>query len=403
MDKKNILEEITRASIQLILKEPFYGHFFSTLNKVTTEEVLSMGVAIDANNSLISLYANPHFWKKILNTPEYQMGVLKHEVLHIVFKHILMKDFEYPDLANVAMDIVVNQYIPREHLPGEPVLLENYLEYLDLERDKDARYYYRKLLSVEHQGSGGKQAKKQLERDLQKHRQGSGKNSMGSHQLWGKIKPHLAKAIEASIENTINEAVQRSKKDIGNLPQGLQDYLKKLEELRKPQVNWRRALRQFATTSQRTFLKNTIKKASKRYGTFPGIKLWHRNRLLVAVDTSGSVSDEELNAFFGEMYHIYRQGAEILVVECDAVIQNTYRYRGQMPDFVMGRGGTAFDDPIRYANETYFPDAIIYFTDGYADTPSIIPRAPILWLISEEGIDSDSWDFLPGRKVKMSK
>ena len=59
--------------------------------------------------------------------------------------------------------------------------------------------------------------------------------------------------------------------------------------------------------------------------------------------------------------------------------------------------------PIAFANDDYKPDAIVYFTDGYAPAPEVISRKPILWMISSNGINEDTWDFLPGRKAKMIK
>jgi predicted metal-dependent peptidase len=89
--------------------------------------------------------------------------------------------------------------------------------------------------------------------------------------------------------------------------------------------------------------------------------------------------------------------------ECDTQIHNKYVYTGHPPEVVSGRGGTAFDAPIEYANDTYLPDAVVYFTDGYAPAPTVICRKPILWMVTSEGIEEDAWDFLPGRKVKMVK
>ena len=98
-----------------------------------------------------------------------------------------------------------------------------------------------------------------------------------------------------------------------------------------------------------------------------------------------------------------KQGAEIYVAECDTAIHNHYFYKGKAPDLISGRGGTAFDAPLAYANDIYNPDAIIYFTDGYGPEPEVNCRKPILWMITSAGIDHENWEFLPGRKVKMNK
>jgi len=58
---------------------------------------------------------------------------------------------------------------------------------------------------------------------------------------------------------------------------------------RKPQVNWKRALQLFSTSSRKTRIYHTEKRISKRFGTRLGIKIKRHQRLAVAVDTSGSI------------------------------------------------------------------------------------------------------------------
>jgi predicted metal-dependent peptidase len=91
------------------------------------------------------------------------------------------------------------------------------------------------------------------------------------------------------------------------------------------------------------------------------------------------------------------------VVECDAKIQQQYNYNGVTPTMVRGGGGTDFNAPLKYANEIFHPDGVIYFTDGIAATPSVVPRFQLLWVITKEGITADSEEFkrLPGRKAKL--
>ena len=228
---------------------------------------------------------------------------------------------------------------------------------------------------------------------------------LDQHKFWDefeKLSSAEQKMIDAAINESIINSVSRIKsKEYGSLPAGLQEYINLLVDSLKPNVNWRRVLRIFTASSSRTRLKNTIRRPSKRYGTTPGIKIQAKQKILIAIDTSGSVNQNELKEFFGELYYIWKQGAEIYVVECDTEIHNHYPYKGLPPEVISGRGGTDFNAPLAFANEEYFPDAIIYFTDGYASAPSVIARKPILWMVTGQGIDEDSWDFLPGRKVKM--
>lgn len=407
----NTLNEVSKTTIRLILDEPFYGHFFTGIIKEVTERVPTLAVGL-AQTQMTKLYVNEKFWKEKLVTPEYRYGVIKHEILHIVLKHILVvKKYEQKDIFNIAADIVVNQYI-EPHQLIEGVVLISQFEDLQLETNQDVGYYYDKLSNawqsyMSSLGTEEEQEKTPSIENLEKYINGYDEN-LAQHDLWqteiGRMtqaeRDILEEALNRVIENTIQRVGQRG---IGKLPAGLKAYLDNLMISMKPRLNWRRVLRIFTSNASRTFIKNTIRRPSKRYGTSPGIKVKNKQKLLIAVDTSGSISMPDLEEFFGEMYHIWRQGAEILVVECDTVIQNKYIYRGVTPTFIMGRGGTVFDAPIHFANDEYHPDAIVYFTDGYAAVPEVKSRKPILWMVSSNGLAEGQgvWNQLPGRVVKM--
>ena len=74
-----------------------------------------------------------------------------------------------------------------------------------------------------------------------------------------------------------------------------------------------------------------------------------------------------------------------------------------MPKQIHGRGGTSFSPPIEFANQKLNPDAIIYFTDGFAPPPKDKSRYPILWVITTNGLAKDSagWKALPGQKIRI--
>lgn len=392
-----ILEDINRTSIQLMLKEPFYGHFFSGLTKEITDAFKTMAVGAVQNNQ-IRLYINAVFWNNVLTTEAFRYGVLKHEILHIVFKHIFTAaSFRNKHIANIAADIVVNQYIEKSQLPKGAVLLENYAM-LNMQANMDKKYYYDHLINILKKGDNNP-AKRQLLIDIDKFKNNS---NIDIHGEWYKLSALEKRLLEKAIDVMVKEQVLRAKANgsFGQLPMNIKLQLDSFFIL-KENIDWRRTLRIFATSSQGSYLKNTMRRPSKRYGTTPGIQLKKRNKLLVAIDTSGSINQRDLKLFFSEIYHIYKSGAEIMVVECDAAIQNKYTYNGQMQKTVFGGGGTSFEAPLQYANEEYHPDAIIYFTDGFAPSPQTTPRAPLLWLITPNGLAREHWDQLKGRKVRL--
>lgn len=433
-----ILEELTGATCGLVIDEPFYGHFFSGLLKEVHEGIRTMSIGPSGN--AVKLHINPHFWTNDLKTQDLRRGLIKHEILHLVFKHIFRgKEAKHKRIYNIACDLVVNQYIRPERLPESRVHLGLFPD-LDLEPEMEAEYYYRKLAELyeqkSEQGEGESSGGEDGENEESDTAGGGGGGMSGQgggggseqqpdswevlkqlldednewqqkHEQWKEVEELpkamqevLQDAVDASIKNSVDRA---QVKGWGDLPGSLRTYLQQFQFSRSSEINWRRALRLFTESSARTFLRNTVRRPSKRYGTTPGIKIRRRQKLLLAIDTSGSITESDLKSFFNEIFHIWKRGADILVVECDQAIGSVYPFRGRLPEEISGRGGTRFDPPLQYANEKWLPDALIYFTDGYAPMPTVRPRYPVLWVVSSTGIPEKGSVFkeLPGKKVRM--
>jgi len=420
-----MIDSISKTSIKLLLAEPFYGHFMMGLPKEISTQTETAAVAL-MNRQNIKLIVNAEFWSKLSEAHRY--GLIKHEMLHIVLKHLfIMKNYPNKTLFNIAADLVVNQYIAKAQLPEGGIVLENFaylqpMYGITLERDKDVGYYYRHLDktmkqkpqmtfadAVNELGPSGKGDHGHTQLRIKELLDGENE-ALQRHKFWEefeKMTEGERKIAEYQANRIIKQTAERVKhkyRNYGNLPAGLAERLAEILKDMEPKFNWRRVLRLFATSSNSSYIKNTIRRPSRRYGTVPGIKIKRRNRLLVAIDTSGSVQQKELLEFFSEIYFIWRQGAEIQIVECDTQIHKTYNYKGTPPVEVHGRGGTSFEAPMIYGNQEYRPDALIYFTDGYAPVPKNLPRFPVLWIISSNGIKTEDkvWDELPGKKLKIA-
>lgn len=417
-----ILDSIAKTSVKILLSEPFYGHFMMGLPKEISEKIDTAAVSL-MNNQTIKLMVNADFWTSL--NDDHRYGLIKHEVLHIVLKHLFtMKSYSNKQLYNIAADIVVNQYISPTQLPDGGITIDRF-DYLDpmygikLERDKDVGYYYEKLnqvlktspkmaLSAYFSNQNPRPGEKSqiILTDLL----ANSSPELDRHKFWEdfeKMSEGERKIAEYQANNLIKQTANRVRhkyKNYGNLPGGLVQMLEDILDSMKPEFNWRRILRLFAATSNSSYLKNTIRRPSKRYGTTPGIKVKRRNRLLLAIDTSGSIQMDELLEFFSEIYFIWRQGSEITIVECDTKIHAEYPYKGFPPKEIHGRGGTDFNHPIQHGNEKIMPDALIYFTDGFAAVPTVIPRYPVLWIISSNGLEEESeiYEKLPGKKLKLT-
>ncbi len=120
--------------------------------------------------------------------------------------------------------------------------------------------------------------------------------------------------------------------------------------------------------------------------------------MLLAIDTSGSVSDAEVLEFMNEIHHIYKTGVDITVIQCDTTIRSIEPYNGKNEIRLNGRGGTEFDPVLEYYNQNLKKyTSLIYFTDGEWHT-SVKPKSPVLWVLSER---SHMNDELPGKIIKL--
>jgi len=138
MDK---VASLSKVSKELMLKEPYYGFFLIMLNKVWTDRVPTAGVS--KHNINFQLAINENFWESL--TDDTRRGLLKHELLHIAFNHLTIYfDFADRKMANIAMDMEINQYIEKTWLPEGGVDINNYPE-LNLDEKAGCRYYYKML------------------------------------------------------------------------------------------------------------------------------------------------------------------------------------------------------------------------------------------------------------------
>ena len=389
---KDINEEISRCIIKMLLKEPFYAHFLSGIIREVTDKVPTAAVGFKSGK--IALYVNENFFLKELRSMTERVAVIKHETLHIIFKHLFrMKTKNYDNqLFNIAADIVVNQLITPWKLPDSAVTLETFPE-LKLPKDKSVEWYYENLKKNASKDSEYKRRLMEI----------SEQGTHSDHKMWGENENFSIEVVETEVDRMIIQAKDRTPvKDHSTIPLGIKSLIKSIIEKRNPQIDWKRALKLFSSTSRRTRVYHTMKRFSKRFGTRPGIKIKRFQKLAVAIDTSGSINKDDFNTFFSEIHSMWKFGAEVDVLECDADVQKKYSYRGRTPKFVHGGGGTSFDPVFEHIRSNRFEryDGCIYLTDGYAPEPKIKPPCKVFWCITKDGKVGPHLKF--GRVVKMT-
>ena len=393
-------ESLAKASKELMLKEPFYGLFLIGLNKLWSKRVPTAGVS--KHNINFQLAINEEFWESL--SPEHHIGLLKHELLHIAFFHLTMhNDFGDKKLANIAMDLEINQYIDSMYLPDGGCTIDNEMfAPMNLPKKAGCRVYYDLLQQQLDQGDGTSEFEKMMKAMGEGQPTYGDGNPVPDHSTWEEfdnLSDAEKKLIQKQVEHQLKEVAEQIEKSRGNIPGEMKGLLDSLNSKEPPKFDWKAYLRRFTGGSQKVFTKKLRRKFNKRFEDNPGLKIKHRKHILVAVDTSGSVSDKEVQEFFHEIGHINKTGAEITVVQCDTHIRHIGPYKAGDKIEIHGRGGTYFDPVLELYNESQDKyTCLIYLTDGECDC-SVKPRGKMLWVISTRGSINDS---LPGPQIKLN-
>ena len=198
------------------------------------------------------------------------------------------------------------------------------------------------------------------------------------------------------------ETVQRmSQKNRGKLPAGL---LREIDSLYRPELDWKTLLWRFVSKTpcdysgfDRRFLHQKLYLEQLESESL---------KLIIAIDTSASIEKDELSQFISELSAILNAypfiEAKLYYVDVDVYGPYPIDKKLDLPP-ILGDGGTDFRDLFRKVEKqrTPFEDTLcIYMTDGDGDFPEKEPSMPVLWLVCNGGLESDSFPF--GEVARLS-
>jgi predicted metal-dependent peptidase len=121
-----------------------------------------------------------------------------------------------------------------------------------------------------------------------------------------------------------------------------------------------------------------------------GKKPQFTTKLLIGIDVSGSISDNELRIFYSTINRFFRYGIESLDVQqfdCELKGSPIPMRKASKEFTVQGRGGTCFQPLVDcFSSKLKIYDGLIIFTDGYADVPDIKPHIArkVLWICNNK-------------------
>lgn len=199
------------------------------------------------------------------------------------------------------------------------------------------------------------------------------------------------------LNSLIKDYAARGEKSWGSLEGHLKDQI--LASL-NAKIDYRKVLKNFRASilSEKKHL--TRFKPSRRFEfEYMGSKREFTTKLLLAIDTSGSISNQNLKNFYGVINKFFKYGIEsidVLNFDCELQGEPVNFKRRQTSFNISGRGGTDFQPVFDYAKDHPEYDGVIILTDGYADHPQKKSgtKAKFVWVLPSEAEYNEHKDWM---------
>ena len=380
--KRDFFSLVNKVNLSLMEdNENFYGYFLFQMEREIRFDI-SSATSVNFKGAKYVMYFNPIIFLE-LNMKQMETTI-KHEILHVISQHLIRaKELKgkYSTLAlNISMDVVVNQYL--DYLPPYSITLEyiNNKYDMKLEPYKTFEYYLEKVqteLDLQEENDEGEEvdSNENVIVDFDPER---------THDMW--------EESDEVDEKTLNEFTEKfaDSAQKGKNPNYIDAMIKSLKN-RNGELPWNLFLKRLMGTIEAN-KKKTVTRRNRRQPSrldLRGELRGHKAEIAVAIDISGSISDEEFKQAIKEVLAIVKShNQEITIIECDKEIRRAYKVKSprDVQERIATGGGTKFSPVFEYANNKKI-NLLIYFTDGKGEEKlEVIPRGyKTLWVISGRG------------------
>lgn len=380
----------------------FYGLFITEINKQFSNKIPTACIGKHPSIKIPMMNFNPDFWKDLNNNQRKFLVV--HELKHYIdLAWVYRQEFNLDhELFNIAADLNINTHLLKHHSDMEMIeggMLPSVFPELNLESCKDTMYYYTRLKEAKDkkEKSKGKEDSLAGEPGNQKGSSGSkeldkmldSKEGIPNHSLWDELTEGMSdvekEVFKREILSTIERIAEETSKQNGKLPVGIEESIKinKCYEI----VSWKNIFRRFVSSTINTDVYSTRKKPNRRFPEAPANKFKHKVKGLFLSDSSGSVSDEDLNRCNAELYNVWKAGADIDYAAWDAQCDDPKKYDGKLTIERTMCGGTdlncALNKILEKSKDGY--NFAIITTDGYIPKITVKVKIPIMIIITKNG------------------
>jgi len=394
----SVNNKLVAARTRLILENPFIGTLVLRLPLESVDAQWCKTIATDARK----IFYNPLYVAQLdIDQTQY---VLAHEALHCALSHFARRHHRDKHRWDIACDFAINPMLINQGLKPPPEIL------LDIGFDgMTAEEIYP---SIEENCDDSP-----LDQHVYDHQDKASKSSTNAHtqsqtDLQGQGGRHTDVSqpppLTTSQRNNLDTqwqqrlaAAAQIARQAGKLHGAM---ARMVEHYLQPQISWRNLLAQYVSSSSRDDY-NYSRPSSRRGDPiiYPGLRSEIIN-IVVALDTSGSISDDEVREFISEIDAIKAYiRARIVFHVCDSMLAPDGPWIFEpwdelvLPENISGGGGTDFNPVFEWVDQQDMtPDLLVYFTDGLGEFPLVQPNYTVIWLV--KGKVRVPW----GRRIQLN-
>lgn len=398
MQPKDQRERLTKARVDLLADQPFFGFAATKLKLV--EDKACAGVWTDAQ----TLGYNPAYLEQLADLE--LRGLMADIVLRIVSGHPWRQDRREAKRWNRACAHVTNLLamdagfrLPKEFKPDEDF------------RGFPAEYVYRQLPvepeppsppeSAPAPKGEGEQGEEEAPQgaDGPQAKDGTPDSAEGPGNAPGETPGHMFSEVRPApeelphLETEWKQAIESAHQlQQGDLPGDVEMLVNKT---RKSRVDWQSVLHNFVEASSHmpdySFSKPNLVFLSQGM-ILPGLEGGSMGTLVFARDTSGSIPREFCELINGELRDIIERlrPSTVVVLDVDTDVRKVQVLENadyeEYDENTYGGGGTFFDPVFDYVREHDIECAcVVYLTDLHGRFPQQAPDYPVLWAVPEGG------------------
>lgn len=414
-----VYEKIRYSKCRLLIRHKLFGILLVQFPLTESKQVPTM--ATDNQH----IFYNPDFVETL--TQNQTMTCVLHELEHILFKHFMRfkisetKNQEEHKLINYALDYAINSIIINELAPHD-----NLLQFPEgvLYDEKFKGMNAEKILA---------KLKEEKKNNPKQHQNRMGDSSgfgqwddhLSSSQMTNDTMQNTQKATGKGRQDQMNDIDKKlfkamaslDAKDRGDLPAEMQRLVDEYLEEMEGKIDWKRYIKKkIQEIGRGQYTTSRVNRAYLPFGFYLPGQTGSRAKVALALDTSGSISNDDIVEFLQELRYMLRSMPflEVVIYGCDAAIHGKARikglknFRNSINQVLTGGGGTSFLPVFKDLIKSKDKDikCLFYFTDGYGDQEQIekamggqIPWETY-WVVQQE---NKEMSFPFGKKIIMWK